>query len=260
MRNLKLRLEYDGTDFHGFQRQGRLRTVQGVLEERFSKLLGEPISIIGAGRTDAGVHAAGQVVNFKTTRPLPIEKTVAVLNKALPGDVKVQHAEEAGAEFHARRSARSRTYEYVIIERATPSPLLGRYALLLPERVDLSLLEDTAGRLRGRHDFRAFQGGGAETKTTERTLLRLDASRTGDRVTVTAQAEAFLYQMVRRLVGALLSVSRGELSPEQVEQALHAGERGPLLAPAPACGLCLVTVSYELEGAGAPEMGEADRP
>ncbi len=99
MRNLKLRLEYDGTDFHGFQRQGRLRTVQGVLEERFSRLLGEPISITGAGRTDAGVHAVGQVVNFHTTRPLEIGKAVSVLNHALPQDVKVQQAEEEGRSF-----------------------------------------------------------------------------------------------------------------------------------------------------------------
>ncbi len=148
----------------------------------------------------------------------------------------------------------------MIIERKTPSPLLGRFALLQPERVDLDLLAETAGRLLGRHDFRAFQGGGAETKTTERTLLRLDARRHGDRVTITAQAEAFLYQMVRRLVGALLAVNRGELSPQQVADAFYAGVRGPLPAPAPACGLCLVTVSYEMEGAGAPEMGEADRP
>jgi len=245
MRNVKLLLEYDGTEFHGFQRQGRLRTVQGVLEERFSALLREPIAVIGAGRTDAGVHARGQVANFHTSRPIAIEKLAAVLNGALPLDVKVQGAEEVEAGFHARRSARGRTYEYTIVERAQPSPLTGRFALVLPERVQVARMARAARGLLGRHDFRAFQGGGAETKSTERTLRRLEARREADRVTVTAEAEAFLYQMVRRLVGALLAVSRGELAPEEVQAALRAGNRGLLPAPAPACGLCLVQVSYE---------------
>lgn len=244
MRTLKLTLEYDGTEFHGFQRQRGLRTVQGVLEECFSRLLGEPIAVIGAGRTDAGVHARGQVVSFTTSRPVPAEKLVAVLNRPLPADVKVQRAEEVAASFHARRSARSRTYECVIIERDTPSPLLGRFALVLPERVPVTRLRQAARRLLGRHDFRAFQGGGAETKSTERTLRRLTCRRTGDRLTFTVEADAFLYQMVRRLVGALLAVSRGELSPEDVAAALAAGERRRLPAPAPACGLCLMQVSY----------------
>ena len=132
MRNVKLVLEYDGTEFHGFQRQARLRTVQGALEERFSRLLGEKIGVTGAGRTDAGVHATGQVANFRTTRPVPIEKMVEVLNAALPPDVKVQDCQEVADEFHARRSALSRTYRYTIVERERPSPLLGRFALVLP--------------------------------------------------------------------------------------------------------------------------------
>lgn len=244
MRNLKLVIAYDGTEFRGFQRQTRLRTVQGVLEERFSRLLGEPIRVIGAGRTDAGVHAEGQVVNFHTTRPVAMGNLVEMLNRALPEDVKVQRAEEVPERFHARRSALRRTYRYVIVERETPSPLLGRFALVLPERVKVERMAEAARGLVGRHDFRSFQAAGSETKTTERTLYRLECRRERERVTITAEADSFLYQMVRIMVSALLRVSRGEMTGEELQAALAARNRLRLPAPAPACGLCLIEVSY----------------
>ena len=250
MRNFRLVLEYDGTEFRGFQRQARLRTVQGVLEERFSRLLGEPTKVIGAGRTDAGVHAAGQVVNFHTTRPVPAANLAEILNRALPDDVKVQRCEEVPESFHARRSACSRTYRYMIIERDAPSPLLGRFALILPERVDVARMAEAAGGLVGKHDFRAFQAAGSGTKTTERTLLRLECDRDRDRVTITAEADSFVYRMVRLLVSALLEVSRGRMAAEELWEILAAGDRFRLPAPAPACGLCLMQVSYDFPDPG----------
>jgi tRNA pseudouridine38-40 synthase len=249
-RNLRLVIAYDGTEFRGFQRQARLRTVQGVLEERFSRLLDEPIQVIGAGRTDAGVHAEGQVVNFHTTRPVPAANLVEVLNRTLPEDVKVQRAEEAPEDFHARRSARGRTYRYTLVERAAPSPLLGRFALLLPERLEVERMAEAAGALVGRHDFRSFQAAGSETKTTERRLDRLECRRERDRVTITAEADSFLYQMVRIIVSALLQVSRGQMTVEELRRALAARDRLRLPAPAPACGLCLIQVSYEFPAPG----------
>jgi len=244
MRNIKLVLEYDGTDFHGFQRQRRLRTVQGVLEQRFSRLLGEEISITSAGRTDAGVHALGQVANFRTTRPVALDRLAQVLNGALPDDVKVQACEEVEHGFHARRSARSRIYRYTVIEREQPSPLLGRFALLMPGWLDLVAMSRAARPLVGRHDFAAYQAAGSETATTERTLMRLDCRRLGDRVEITAEADSFLYQMVRLMVAGLIQVGRGELPPEAPGSALEAKQRLPRCAPAPACGLCLVQVTY----------------
>jgi len=244
MRNLKLVVEYDGTDFHGFQRQRQLRTVQGVLEERFAALLGEPIRITGAGRTDAGVHASGQVVNFRTTRPIKTEQIVKALNAALPRDVKVQRCEEVEEAFHARRCASSRTYRYTLVQRPTPSPLLGRFALIVPERLNLSAMQRAGKALVGRHDFRAFQASGSETMTTERTLMRLDCQREGTRIEITAEADSFLYQMVRIIVGAMLQVGRGQLSTSAPVNALNKGERFPKCPPAPACGLSLVKVSY----------------
>jgi tRNA pseudouridine38-40 synthase len=246
MRNIKLTLEYDGTGFRGFQRQPRLRTVQGVLEERFSQVLREPVKVIGAGRTDAGVHAAGQVANFGTTRPVPIERLAGVLNAALPSDVKVQRCEVVGESFHARRSARSRRYAYAVIERDCPSPLLGRFALISPMKLSDERMAEAAAGLVGRHDFRVFQAAGSETRTTERTLMRLECSRRGERITITAEADSFLYQMVRLMVGGLLAVGRGELPPGALRAALESGERpSGAKGPAPACGLCLMQVSYE---------------
>jgi len=244
MPNFKLTLEYDGTDFHGFQRQPRLRTVQGTLEARFSRLLGEPIKVIGAGRTDAGVHALGQVANFHTTRPVASERMTRVLNAALPSDLKVQQCEQVPEHFHARRCALSRTYRYTVIERPAPSPLLGRYALILHEPLDLSAMRAAAKPLLGRRDFRAFQASGSETKTTERTLMRLDCLRQAHTVEITAEADSFLYHMVRIIVAALLRVGRGVLPPDALAAALASGDRLPKSGPAPPCGLCLLRVSY----------------
>jgi tRNA pseudouridine38-40 synthase len=245
MPNCKLTLEYDGTDFHGFQRQPRLRTVQGTIETCFSRLFGETITLTGAGRTDAGVHALGQVANFHTTRTIPQHRITNVLNAALPPDVKVQHCERVPDEFHARRCARARTYRYTIVERPSPSPILGRYALIQPDRLDLAAMTAAAQPLLGRHDFRAFQASGSETKTTERTLLRLDCSRRRRTVEITAEADSFLYRMVRIIVAALLRVGRGALPPRALAAALASGQRLPKSGPAPACGLCLLGVSYE---------------
>lgn len=244
MRNLKLTLEYDGTGFHGFQRQPGLRTVQGELEARFSQLLGEPVKVIGAGRTDAGVHALGQVANFHSARPVDMGRLPEVLNAVLPQDMKVQACEEMEESFHARRCARSRTYRYTVIERRMPSPLLGRYALLVPFRLSASRMKEATRRLRGRHDFRAFQASGSETKTTWRTVRRISCRREGGRIEITVEADSFLYKMVRKIASAAIEVGRGKLPPSSLADALTAGGGLPRCPPAPACGLCLVRVSY----------------
>ena len=244
MRTLKLVVEYDGTDFHGFQRQPRSRTVQGVLEEGFCRLLAEPVRLAGAGRTDAGVHAAGQVVSFATSRPLRVERLVQVLNGVLPRDVKVQHCEEADASFHARKSALSRTYRYTITERERPSPLAGRFALVAAPGLDVPGMAEAASRLVGRRDFRAFQARGSAAQSAVRRLLRLECVRAGSLVSITAEADAFVHQMVRRLVGALLLVGRGSWESEAVLRALVSPGSLRLPPPAPPCGLCLMQVSY----------------
>jgi tRNA pseudouridine38-40 synthase len=244
VQNLKLTLEYDGTDFYGFQRQTRLRTVQGELEARFSRLLRETIRVVAAGRTDAGVHALGQVVSFRSGRPIEADRLADVLNAVLPDDVKVQQCEEVDGGFHARRCARSRTYRYTVIERRMPSPLLGRYALLVPSRVSAGRIVEAARPLRGRHDFRAFQASGSETRTTCRTVRSISCRREGRRIEIAVEADSFLYKMMRKIVGGLLRVGRGELPPSALAEALATGQSLAKCPPAPACGLCLERVSY----------------
>lgn len=250
MRNIKLTLEYDGTDFHGFQRQRRLRTVQGELEARFSRLLHEKVNIVGAGRTDAGVHASGQVANFHTGRPVALDAMADALNGVLPRDVKVQRCAEVSGDFHARRAARARTYRYTVVEREVPSPIIGRFALVAPPGLDDRAISAAARSLVGRHDFRAFQAGGSETQTTERTIRQLACRREGAALHITVEADSFLYRMVRLIVGALLAVGRGKVSPEHLREALRAGRRLDGCPPAAPCGLCLVRISY----------GDAARP
>jgi tRNA pseudouridine38-40 synthase len=244
MRNLKLTLEYDGTAFHGFQRQNGLRTVQGEVEARLSRLLDESVKVIGAGRTDAGVHALGQVANFRTTRPIDMRRATQVLNATLPQDVKVQACEEVADAFHARRCARSRTYQYTLIERGTPSPLLGRFAFLLPYQIDVDRMQAAAEPLVGQHDFKAFQASGSPTRTTERTVRLLQCRRSDDTVRIIVEANSFLYRMVRIIVAALVAVGRRDLQPEALVASLSSGERLAKIAPAPACGLCLLRVLY----------------
>ena len=244
MRTIKLMLEYDGTEFHGFQLQRRLRTVQGVLEERFSRLLGEEIRITGAGRTDAGVHALGQAASFRTTRPIGLDRLATVLNAALPDDVKVQACEEVDETFHPRRCARSRIYRYTVVEREMPSPMVGRFALVLSGRLDVAAMSRATRPLLGRQDFAAYQATGSETVTTERTLMRLDCVRAEGRIEITAEADSFLYHMVRLLAAGLIRVGRKELCPEAMAEALATRQRLSRCPPAPACGLCLVEVRY----------------
>jgi tRNA pseudouridine38-40 synthase len=160
--------------------------------------------------------------------------------------VKAQACVEVEESFHARRCARSRIYRYTVVERATPSPIAGRYALLAPDRLSVERMSQAAKRLLGRHDFRAFQASGSETATSERTLLRLDCRRSEDGITITAEADSFLYQMVRLMVSGLLAVGRGELEPGALAAALETGERPPTRrGPAAACGLCLTEVLYD---------------
>jgi tRNA pseudouridine38-40 synthase len=184
------------------------------------------------------------VVNFHTTRPVALDRLGGALNAGLPEDVKVQAWEEVGAGFHARRGARSRAYRYTLIERAAPSPIAGRFALVLPDRLDLAAMNEAAAPLVGRHDFRAFQASGSETKTTERNLTRLECRRTGGRIEIAAEADSFLYQMVRNIVAGLIGVGRGRIEGGALAEALASGQRLPKCPPAPACGLCLVQVSY----------------
>ncbi len=248
MRTLKLTVEYDGTEFSGFQRQGQgERTVQSVLEEALHSLSPRDEFVLhGAGRTDIGVHALGQVVSFGTVSSLPIERWAIALNSLLPPDVAIAQAEEAASGFHARFSAKQRTYGYLIWTRRTRSALWGRYSLHYRGELDLARMRRAAQTLVGTHDFAAYaRYGGNPGRTTVRDLRRLSVRRVSNGLLVTATANGFLRTMVRNLVGGLVAVGSGKVPVETLTEILKARDRvqNPI-PPAVPQGLFLRRVDY----------------
>ncbi len=244
MRRVLLVVQYDGTDYHGFQRQPELPTVQQTLERALGELLGEQVSITGAGRTDAGVHAVGQTATFETDRPIPTERIVPALNAILPATVGVVSAEDVPLDFHPRFDAVGKLYGYRILSRVLPSPFIGRYAWHLPTPLDVGAMQEAGGRLIGRHDFVAFSSSGSSVQDTVRTLSRLDVWRDGELIEVRVEADGFLYMMARRIVGTLVEVGRGRRSVEEVGLIVESRDRTRVPAIAPPQGLSLIKVIY----------------
>lgn len=251
MRQLKLTVAYDGTDFHGFQAQtGRgLRTVQEVLEGAWERLTGERVRLIGAGRTDAGVHATGQVVGLRTLHSsIPDERVPYALNSVLPDDVRVTGCERVPPAFHARFDALSKIYEYLIYNAPFPSPLYRRYAYFVPPPLDDEAMGRAAAALIGRHDFAAFAGVNSPRRSTVRHVLECRVRRDGPLVRVAIEANGFLYHMARTIVGTLLMVGKGERPSAWVAEVLLGRDRREAGPTAPAHGLVLRTVRYPLPG------------
>ncbi len=239
-------LEYDGTDFAGFQLQGQgERTVQGTLEAAIERLSGTVSRVHGAGRTDAGVHALGQVAHFESAWQVPGETLAAALNGVLPRDIVVRAARIAEPGFHARYSATARTYRYVILNRAAPSALLGRYALHVKKTLNVAAMQAAARHLVGTHDFAAFGRPSGRSKITVRQMRRVEVRTWRDCVLITVCGNAFLRQMVRAFVGTLLTVGNGALSPDDVTTIRESRDRVLCPLVAPAQGLCLVRVEYD---------------
>ena len=248
VRTLKLTIEYDGTDFCGYQTQGQgERTVQSVLAQAIETITQQDVTLAAAGRTDTGVHALGQVVSFQTSARVPTERLAIALNSILPRDVSVADAEDAPEGFHARFSARRRTYLYQLWTRRTRSALWGRYSLHVRRPLDVSAMREAGEALVGSHDFAAFaKSGGDPGPTTVRDLQSLDIRRkSDDRIIVRVSANGFLRSMVRNIVGTLLEVGVGDLPVDAVAAILAAGDRtGNPCAPAAPHGLCLLRVDY----------------
>jgi tRNA pseudouridine38-40 synthase len=246
MRRLRLLLEYDGTDFAGFQIQGQgERTVQGALEAAVQRLSGQLSRVHGAGRTDAGVHAVGQIAHFDTDWPIPAERVAVALNGELGRDLVVKTAGEAAEGFHARYSATARMYRYVILNRTAPSALLGRYALHIREPLDVAAMRSAAAELTGTQDFATFGQPDAAGKSTVRRVDRVTVMPWKDCLLITVRGNAFLRQMVRSFVGTLLLAGQGKLSPSEVREIRESRERANCPSVAPAHGLCLVRVDYD---------------
>jgi tRNA pseudouridine38-40 synthase len=254
--NLACGIEYDGTDFHGFQRQPESQgvTVQGVLESAIQQISGEMSVVNGAGRTDAGVHASGQVISFRTSSSLSVGIWQRALNAVLPSAVAVQWIREAPERFHARFSAESRSYRYTVWNGKAPRPLLARYSYYRPQRLDVDKMQAGCEVLAGRKDFGAFGRSPDETnprrpgpRSCVRTLLEARCEREGDAISYHFTANAFLTGMVRRMVGTLLLVGQERLSLDEFAMIVQRAEKMHPGAVAPAHGLCLVWVAYPEE-------------
>ena len=247
MRRFCLTLEYDGSDFEGWQVQARGRTVQGVVEAGLAEVLRESVRIYAAGRTDAGVHARGQVAHFDAaTRLQPLELRKA-LNAVLPGDVAARALREAAPDFDARRDAISKRYVYRILQRPVPSPLRRGYCWHIRGPLDLAAMREASDVLKGTHDFAAFRGapgGPPADENTRRTLDVLQVERRAEEVEIAAEARSFLRYMVRNLVGTLVDVAQGRLSPSQLAEVLASCQRGRAGPTAPPQGLRLEEIRY----------------
>ena len=245
MRNVKLVLSYDGTDFFGWQTQPDKRTIQQTLESAIAKLTGEErIRVNASGRTDTGVHALGQVANFHSDTNLPAEKLVAAINAHLPDDVVVLEAADMPESFDANRDAVRKLYRYVIHNGPVPSPFLRRYAHYHKRRLDDRAMARAAEPLLGCHDFHSFETEWPNRASSVRTITHLAVNRFGDYLWIDVEADGFLYNMVRAIAGTLINVGRGYWPESQVAAILHAEDRTQAGPTAPAEGLFLVRVTY----------------
>jgi len=241
----RLTLAYDGTEFEGWQRQSRARTVQGVLEQALQRLSGgAEVRIAGAGRTDAGVHALGQVASFELERVWEPPQLLRALNGLLPEDVRALELRPAAPGFHARRSALGKHYRYTLDTAPVQCPLRRRYAAHVPGPLDVSAMRAAATAFVGRRDFAALQSSGGGVKTSVRSVTRCEARLEDAALIVEVEADGFLRKMVRSMVGGLVEAGRGARAVEELRGALLARDRRAWPAPAEARGLTLVAVRY----------------
>lgn len=245
MRNVKLTISYDGTDYSGWQTQPGLRTVQETLEKAIQQLTSEAIRVNASGRTDAGVHAVGQVANFYTATLHAPNVLVRAINAHLPPDVIVRAAEDKPQAFDANRDAKRKLYRYVIHDGAVPDIFLRRYAYHTRHRLDAATMRRAAEPLRGRHDFHSFETDWPNRMSSVRTITHISVNRAGDLVWLDVEADGFLYNMVRAIAGTLINVGRGYWPEECVREILEAEDRRQAGPTAPALGLFLMRVSYE---------------
>lgn len=244
MKTIRLTVEYDGTDYVGWQIQPNGRSVQEVLETALNRVLATPVRVHSAGRTDAGVHARGMVVHFETSADLPLAAYREGLNRLLPMDVAVRAAAEAPEGFHSRFDARGKWYRYAIHSAAVRSPLLGRSAWHLRSALDLPALERAAQDFVGRHDFAAFRAAGCDARTTVREIYSLQLAQQDELLFIDVRGEGFLRNMVRVMVGTLVEIGMGRRPATDVAQLLLGGCREKAGRTAPAHGLCLMEVWY----------------
>lgn len=245
MKRVKLVVAYDGTNYHGWQVQDNGITIEEVLNRTISELVQEDIKVIGASRTDAGVHACGNVAVFDTESRIPGDKFSFALNQRLPDDIRIQESCEVDADFHPRYADTVKTYEYNILNRRFEMPSKRLYAAFCYYPMDIERMNQAAAYLVGEHDFKSFCSAGAQVQTTVRTIYAVNVTKEDDMVHIRITGNGFLYNMVRIIAGTLMQVGTGLMEPEQVKEILEARDRSKAGPTAVAKGLTLVEIRYE---------------
>lgn len=245
MSTFKLTIEYDGTDYHGWQVQPGMTTIQGTLEEAVARIVGQRVYVMGAGRTDAGVHALGQVASLRASFSHPPDTLRRALTSVLPSDIAVTAVEEVDNDFHAQRCATWKRYRYTLLTRPYPSALERRYTLFVPYPLKINAMADAARTLIGTHDFSAFQAAHSSTESSVRTVLVAGFRQEGDHLSFEIVADGFLRHMIRILMGTLLDIGRGRLQAESLQAILESKDRNQASKTIAPHALCLLEVGYQ---------------
>ena len=247
MRRIKLIVAYDGTNYHGWQFQPGSSTIEGELNKHLSELFKEEITVIGASRTDTGVHALCNVAVFDTNARIPADRVAYALNQRLPEDIRIRKSEEVEADFHPRKQVTRKTYEYKILNEEFANPVERLYAHFTYVPLDEKKMQAAADYLIGEHDFQSFCAAGSTAQSTVRTIYDINVERKETMISIKVTGNGFLYNMVRTIAGTLMEVGKGKISPEQMKDILEAKDRTKAGPTAPAKGLMLYQYQFEKE-------------
>ncbi len=245
MRNIKLTIEYDGKDFNGWQKQPNKLNIQGTIEQAIKCITGEDVELNASGRTDAGVHAIGQVANFKTDSKIPIEKFAIAINSRLKKSIVIKKAEEVDERFHSRLSCKKKTYRYIINNSEEGSAIYRNLETHIPQKLDVSKMEQAVKYFEGEHDFKAFKASGTSSKSSVRTIYEAKVYQKDEKIFIELTGNGFLYNMVRIIAGTLVDVGMGKIEPEEITQIINEGKRENAGKTLPPNGLYLLKVMYE---------------
>ena len=245
MRNIKLKIEYDGKDFNGWQKQPNKLNIQGEIERAIKDITGEEVELYASGRTDAGVHAIGQVANFKTNSNVPIEKFPIALNTKLKRSIRVLEAEEVEESFHSRYNCKKKTYRYVINNSENGTAIYRNFEYNFSQKLDIDKMKEAAEFFVGEHDFKGFKASGTSSKSSIRTIYKAEVIKQNEKIIIELTGNGFLYNMVRIISGTLIEVGIGKIQPSEIKDIIKSGERERAGKTLPPQGLYLVKVEYK---------------
>ncbi len=245
MRNIKLTIEYDGKDFNGWQKQPTKLNIQGTIEQAIKQITGEDVELNASGRTDAGVHAIGQVANFKTNSQIPIEKFAIAINSRLKKSIVIKRAEEVDERFHSRLNCKKKTYRYIINNTPEGTAIYRNLETHIPQKLDVEKMKEAVKYFEGEHDFKAFKASGTSSKSSVRKIYEAIVYQVGDKIYIELTGNGFLYNMVRIIAGTLVDVGLGKIEPKKIPEIIQQKKRENAGKTLPPNGLYLLKVMYD---------------